>query len=117
MLDVLREIKEYDTIFFVPHPEDDNQVKLEVAQYKKAGEKLDGSEMGDMFDIILFRLNGECDITDLDRFEGILVEPKTYVSRMVKDDWYGMVARKTTTSKTMADDVFAKWSEMCDNQG
>ena len=43
MLDVLREIKEYDTIFFVPHPEDDNQVKLEVAQYKKAGEKLNES--------------------------------------------------------------------------
>ena len=115
MLDVLREIKEYDTIFFVPHPEDDDQVKIEIAQYKKAGEKLDGSEMGDMFDIIVFRLNEEYDMCDLDRFEGILVEPREYVSRMVKQDWYGMVSRKTTTSGEMANGVFAKWSSMCYN--
>ena len=47
MLDVLRGIKEYDTIFFVPHPEDDEQVKIEVAQYKTTSEKVPGSEMGD----------------------------------------------------------------------
>lgn len=115
MLDVLKDVKEYDTIFFVPHPENDNQVKLEVAKYKDGGEKLDGSSMGDMFDIILFRLDDGETVTDLDRFEGILVEPRTYVSRMIKDDWYGMVARKTTTSKKMADDVFANWTEMSYN--
>ena len=115
MLDVLRNIKEYDTIFFVPHPEDDNQVKLEVAQYKKAGEKIGGSSMGDNFDIILFRLNDDYDITDLDRFDAILVEPREYVSRMVKEDWYGMVSRKTTTSDEMANGVFANWSSMCYN--
>lgn len=112
MLDVLKEIKEYDTIFFVPHPQDDNQVKLEVAMYKDKGEKLGGSSMGDSFEIILFRLNEEYDITDLDRFDAILVDAREYVSRMVKDDWYGMVARKTSTSGEMANGVFAKWEKM-----
>lgn len=116
MLQVFRDIKDYDTIFFMPHPEDENQVKVDVAQYKTVGEKLDGSEMGDMFDIIIFRLNEEEDITDLDRFEGILIEPRAYVSRMIKSDWYGMVTRKTTTSKQMADEVFANWSEMSYNK-
>jgi len=114
MLEAFRDIKDYDTIFFVPHPDDENQVKIDIATYKDRGEKLDGSEMGDMFDIILFRMDDE-DVTDLDRFEGILVEPRTYISRMIKEDWYGMVTRKTTTSKSMADDVFANWSDMAYN--
>lgn len=115
MLDVLREIKSFDTIFFVPHPDDDDQVKLEVARYKDFGQKVGGSEIGDTFDIIVFRLNEEYNITDLDRFDGILIEPRTYISRMIKDDWYGMVTRKTTTSDPMADEVFAKWKEMSYN--
>jgi hypothetical protein len=115
MLEVLREINEYDTIFFVPHPENENQVKIDVALYREKAEKLNGSEMGDMFDIILFRMDEE-DVTDLDRFEGILVEPRTYISRMIKDDWYGMITRKTTTSHQLADEVFANWKEMSYNK-
>ena len=116
MLDVLKEIDEYDTIFFVPHPEDDNQVKLEIAVYKDKGEKVGGTKLGDLFDIILFRFDdNEGVVVDLDRFEGILVEPREYVSRLVKQDWYGMVARKTTTSDSMANGVFAKWSGMMYN--
>ena len=116
MLDVLKPIEEFDTIFFVPHPDgDDDQVKIDIAQYKNKGEKIGGSEMGDLFEIIVFRLNEEYDITDLDRFDAILVEPKTYISRMIKEDWYGMVARKTTTSGTLANDVFANWEKMSYN--
>jgi hypothetical protein len=110
MLEALREIVDYDTIFFVPHPEDDSQVKLEVAKYKEMGEKLDVGLAGDSYDIILFRLNEEEEITDLDKFQGVLSEPREYISRMIKDDWYGMVSRKTTTSHRLVDDVFAKWN-------
>ena len=115
MLDVLREIEEYDTIFFVPHPEDDDQVRVEVGEYKTKGEKIGGSTIGDNFDIILFKLNEEDAIVDLDRFDGILLEPREYISRMIKDDWYGMVSRKTTTSGELADRIFAKWTDMCYN--
>lgn len=111
MLDVLREIEDYDTIFFVPHPDDDSQVKLEVAKYKNMGEKLDVGLAGDSFEIILFRLNEEDELVDLDKFQGVLSEPREYISRMIKDDWYGMVTRKTTTSDNLVNDVFAKWSE------
>jgi hypothetical protein len=112
MLSVFRDIKNFDTIFFVPNLEkdDDNEVQIEVAQYKEAGEKVDGSEMGDMYEIILFRMDEEYNLIDLDKFEGILVEPREYVSRMIKEDWYGMVTKKTTTSNKLTSDVFAKWS-------
>ena len=52
MFGQFNQIKDFDTIFFVPHPEDDNQVKVEIAQYKEPSEKVPGSAMGDMFDII-----------------------------------------------------------------
>jgi hypothetical protein len=112
MLQVLRDVGEYDTIFFVPHEEEDDQVHVNVAKYKEHSEKIGGSSMGDLFDIIIFRMNEEDEITDLDRFEGILVDPRVYVSRMIKEDWFGMVTRKTTTSDKLADDVFASWQEM-----
>jgi hypothetical protein len=115
MLEALREVKDYDTIFFVPHEDENNLVKIQVAHYKDGGEKIDGSVMGDSFDIIIFRMNEEDEITDLDRFDGILIEPREYISRMIKSDWYGMVTRKTTTSHKVADDVFANWTELSYN--
>ena len=115
MLEFLKDV-EYDSVFFVPHPEDDNQVKIEVASYKNKGEKIGGSAMGDLFDIILFRYDDDKGVVDLDRFDAILSDPKVYISRLIKDDWYGMVSLKTTESGEMANGVFAKWSSMCYNQ-
>ena len=115
MLEFFRSVKDYDTIFFTPNDEGDNQVKIEVAHLKEKGDKIGGSEMGDLLDIILFRMDNEEDITDLEKFEGILIDPRVYVSRMIKEDWYGMVSRKTTTSNTFTEQVFANWLDMCNN--
>jgi hypothetical protein len=113
MLDSLKEIVDYDTIFFTPHSEEDNMVNIEFSKYKNTGEKLGGSELGDNFDIIVFRLDDEEDLViDLDRFEGILIEPREYISRMIKSDWYGMVSRKTTTSDKIVDGVFDSWTKL-----
>lgn len=114
MLEVFRKITDYDTIFFVPNPdsEDDSEVKVEVANYKEKGENVGGSDLGHLYEIILFRMDEEYNLIDLDKFEGILIEPREYVSRMIKEDWYGLVARKTTTSHRLTSDIFAKWSSM-----
>ena len=111
MLKQLQDIKEYDTIMFIPHPEDETLTNVNVATYKKQGEKIGGTALGDFYDIILFRLDDEYNMTDLDKFEAILAEPRYYVSRMIKEDWYGLVAKKTTTSEKFVNDVFDKWSE------
>jgi hypothetical protein len=117
MLEVFRKVEEFDSIAFVPNPDgDDSEVKIEIANLKNKGEKLNGSVMGDMFDIILFRLNEEDDIVDLERFEGILIDARVYVSRMIKEDWYGMVSRKTTTSGKLTDEVFANLSDISYNK-
>ena len=113
MLEDLKNITDYDIIFFTPGEDDgeDDTVAIRTAQYKQPGEKLEGSSSGDAFEIVLFRLSEEELVIDLDRFTGILIEPREYVSRMIKSDWYGMVARKTTTSASVVSDVFASWAE------
>ena len=115
MLKQLQEIKEYDTIMFIPHPEDDTLTNINVATYKKEGEKVGGTALGDFYDIILFRMSDEDNIVELEKFEAILVDPKVYVSRMVKCDYYGMVAKKTTTSEDFVANTFAKWTELSYN--
>lgn len=114
MIDALSVIKEYDMIFFTPAEEDD-ETQVLSATYKNPGEKVKPGLAGDIFHIVLFRLNemeSENLVTDLEHFEGVLIEPKTYVSRMIKDNWYGVVARKTSTSQTLIEDVVADWSKM-----
>jgi hypothetical protein len=115
MLKQLQEIKEYDAIFFIPHPEDETMTNINVASYKKTGDKIGGTELGDFYDIILFRMSEEDDIVDLEKFEAILVDPRVYVSRMVKDDWYGLVAKKTTTSDELVNNTFANWLNLSYN--
>lgn len=115
MLPELRELVNYDAIIFIPHEEDDKLTKVNIANYKKNGEKVGATELGDFYDIILFRMNENDDIVDLEKFEAILVDPRVYVSRMVKSSWYGMVAKKTTTSDDFVKKTFDNWTDLSYN--
>jgi hypothetical protein len=112
VLDIFEKITDYDILFFLPHEESDSKVKVESALYKIRGEPLDIHCEGihHSFDIVLFRMDEE-EMVDLERFQGVLTEPREYVSRMIKSDFYGMVARKTTTSAQVVQDAFDSWSK------
>ena len=110
MLEALKAMENYDIIFFTPHEENEDEVSVQSATYKTPGEKIGGTEMGDFYDIVLFRMDEEDELIDLERFQAILVDPRVYVGRMVKSDYFGMVAKKTTNSDNMVDDIFAKWA-------
>ena len=111
MIDALKDMKDNDAIFFIPHEDDEELVNVKAATYKEFGEKIGGSEVGDLYDIIIFRLSEDYNVIDLDKFEGILIDPRYYVSRMIKSDWFGLVAKKTTTPNTFVQDVFDSWRE------
>jgi hypothetical protein len=40
------------------------------------------------------------------------MEPLEYISTLIKGDWYGIVARKTTTSQKFIDTIFDKLIEV-----
>jgi hypothetical protein len=113
MLEFLRSISKepYDTITFISGDKKDS---LEVMAncYRDSGTKLGGSELGDTFDIILFREDVDGKLIEPDRFEAILMEPLEYISTLIKGDWYGIVARKTTTSQKFVNEIFDKLIEV-----
>ena len=80
--------------------------------YKDGGTKIGGSELGDNFDIILFKEDLDGKLIEPEKFEAILLEPLEYISNMIKSDWYGIVARKTTTSQKFVDAIFDKLIEV-----
>jgi hypothetical protein len=109
----LREVlnNDCDSYVFLPTEEDDN-IHVQASEYKDKGTKLGGSIMGDCYHIIIFREDEEGCITDLDKFEGILSAPVEYITRMIKENWFGIVCRKTTTSEEFVNRTFDKLSEV-----
>ena len=109
MIEIPKALKDepFDAFFFLPGEKEDT-VHLESAIYKEAGEKKGGSAMGDGYHIILFREAEDGELVDIEQFEAVLVDPLTYVTRMLSIDWYGIVAKMTTTSETFIKNTFDK---------
>lgn len=99
MLECFNDIKDvdFDCLTFFPDYEKD-ALTIQGQQYKNPGEKVGGSAMGDEWHIILFREDEE-KFTDLDNFDAILSSPLEYVSNLITQGWYGIIAKKTTTSQ------------------
>ena len=114
MLDSLKEFKNknYDSFIFLP-TKDVGQIRFQGSMYKEPGLKIDGSEMGDCYHIILFKEDDEGEVTHLDMFEAILMAPLEYMSRLLPDEWFGIICRKTTTSKSYAQEIFDNLKECC----
>lgn len=114
MLESLKKLSEenFDTLLFLP-TEEENQIQVQGSMYINPGVKLNGSQLGDCYHIILFKENDEGNVTHLDLFEAILAAPLEYVSRLMPDDWYGIICRKTTTSDEYVQKTFDSLKEMC----
>ena len=113
MLDFLKEIKNesFDAFFFMPGPKEDT-VKVEAAKYKLPGENIDSSHMGNMYHIVVFKQDNQGNPVEPDLFEAILTEPLEYLSGLIKCDFYGLVAKKTTTSTDFIQNLFDKLKEV-----
>lgn len=107
MLDYLKPLEKtnYDCLMFIPG-EKPNSLHIEGSEYKEHGEKLDGNSLGDTYHILIYKETEEDGIHHLDLFEGILLDPLEYASRLIPDGWYGMFAKKTTTSKDFVNKAF-----------
>jgi hypothetical protein len=107
MIEPFKQISsDFDVLFFLPHDEDD-KVHIEAARYGKKGKLVDNSEIGPTWHIILFKTD-ENGIKDKDVFEAIFSDPREYVSNLIPQDWYGFVAKKTTTSKKFVREAIDK---------
>ena len=101
--------KTFDVMFFIPHEEDEGKIRILTNKYKDPGEPIGGNSIGPEYHIMLFKEGEE---ENLDVFDAILGDPREYVSQLIPQDWYGIIARKTTTSKKFVDDTIAKFKEL-----
>ena len=114
MLDFLKDLKinEHDAIFFLPGDKKD-QIHVEAATYKDPGENVGGSAMGNAYHVILFKEdNTKEGIYDVDRFDAIFVDPLEYMSSLIPQNWFGIMARKTTTSDDFIQKTFDKLKQV-----
>ena len=114
MLDSLKQFKDenYDSFLFMP-TEEENQIHFQGSLYKDPGTKLDGSTMGDCYYILLFKEDDDGAVIHLDLFEAILMAPLEYISRLLPDEWFGVVCKKTTTSGKYVQETFDNLKESC----
>lgn len=114
MLESLKKLSEenYDTFLFLPTDEE-SQIHIQGSMYKDPGVKLDGSQLGDCYHIILFKEDEEGAVTHLDLFEAILASPLEYMSQLLPMDWFGIICKKTTTSNVYVQKTFDSIKEMC----
>lgn len=111
MLSYLKEQNDFDVLFFTPN-EDQNKVSIQFNKYKNPGILIDNSEIGPSWHIILFRTDEDINVKDMDQFEAIFSDPREYVSGLIDSDWYGVVAKKTTTSHQFMEEILDKFKKM-----
>ncbi len=109
MIEIPQALKDdpFDAFFFLPGEKEDT-VHLESVTYKNPGEKVGGSSLGDEYHIILFRESEEGELVDIEQFSAVLIDPATYISRMLSIDWFGILAKMTTTSDKFIQSTFDK---------
>jgi hypothetical protein len=113
MIEIPKDLRneQFDAFFFLPGEKEDT-VHLESATYKEAGEKVGGSSLGDGYHIILFREDEEGELVDVEQFNAVLIDPVTYITRMIDIEWYGILARMTTTSESFIKSTFDKLTKV-----
>jgi hypothetical protein len=114
MLEILKDFKngDFDMLMFTPNLEKDDVVDIETVQYIERGERIDSSEMGDSYHIVLFKEDNDGNVANLDYFEAILTDCLEYASGLIPHSWYGFICRKTTTSHTVLNKILDNLKNM-----
>jgi hypothetical protein len=115
MLDYLEHLqgKQFDLITFLSGEEEDSVI-VSGQQYVDPGVYAEGSKIGHMYHILMFKDHKEdpekydC----LDLWEAILLEPLEYISERIPEGWYGIIARKTSTSHKFIQDSLDSIKEL-----
>jgi len=113
MLGYLEDIEGFDALFFLPQ-DDEDEIRIVANKYKNPGEVVEGNAIGPWWHILLFKCNEETGaVENLDTFDAIFSDPREYISTLIPCGFYGVVAKKTTTSHVFLDDALAKFRSFC----
>lgn len=77
---------------------------IHTFDYSEKGEKVKGSVLGDLFDIIIVP---QKPLKEAERFRAILISPKVYINRLLDEGFIGIVGKATTKSEKR----FIEWEK------
>ncbi len=92
---------DYDGFYFQPVSNDDVEISyFKYNEDKDRGEKVNGSEMGDIFQIVIWKYSDNSLPAIDDNYEAVLVDPVTYAKQLIDSSvpMYGVIVRKTSES-------------------
>lgn len=96
----------YDGFMFTMS--NDGDLSIKAFELNEPGEKLPGSSMGDLYDIIVTPQ----DLSEMpDRFQAILTSPVDYLNRMFDDGFFGLICKATTKSDQI---MSTNYEAMCE---
>jgi hypothetical protein len=104
-----------DAILIMPSTTDPDETTIQGLTYKQPGDKIGGSSMGDLYDILTFKQTGENSFGFQDHFQAILVCPYTYTEKLFNEGNLGLVARVTTTSQDMVSRISRHIGELIES--
>jgi hypothetical protein len=113
----LTDIAEYDGFYFQPVANDDVEISyFKFNEDKDRGDKIEGSSLGDLYHIVIWKYSDSSVPFIDDRYEAILIDPITYVNNLLNstEPMYGVILRKTTESFRFIDSYIVRFEESVD---
>jgi hypothetical protein len=101
--------KNFDVLYCVST--DNRGVDVYGNYYEGEVTRLDESELGSNYHIILFKEDTKGQLYNADMFEAILIDPLEYLSGLLPQGWFGVFFKKTTASGTIVKVLFDKLTE------
>jgi hypothetical protein len=115
MLDYLKPLKneKFDFLIFL-EGDQENSIQIQGTFYNDPGEPVDANSLGNSYHVLLFREHKENpdEYGDVDSFDAILVDPLEYISGLIPSGWFGILARKTTTSRPLIDRMLDNFNKV-----
>ena len=94
-----------DGITFVPNREDTSETLQirgfdfkEKAKYKK-------TKLGNPYHVLLFKCDENGKAINIETFTAVLTDPHVYTSNLIFCDFYGVIAKQTTKSKKIINEM------------
>lgn len=99
-----------DGISFIPTKE--LNVDIKGFKYMRRS-KYEKYELGQMYHIVLYEVDGDLNIVNPDNFSAILLDPHVYVTHLIENGFFGLVTKKTKSSNKFIKNIFRSLKEQC----
>lgn len=96
---------EVDGVTFLPK---NKKREIDLKGFTFVGKRLkyQKSELGHFYHIMIYKANEFGDAVNIDKFEAILTDPSVYISNLIECGFFGVVIKKTKTSKKIIDNLY-----------